>query len=89
MDWVHVGSQVVFAVTAFAFLGGLGVHAVASAKKSSAGAHVLGAAFLLLSMGNMRDPTDDIVQQAKQLKQRDEDDSGDPPNPDDGAGKKE
>jgi hypothetical protein len=82
MQPMHLVSQAVFAAVAFAFLLGLGVRAVQHAKRGSAGAHVLGAAFLFFSMGNMRDPTDDIVQQAKQLKRRDEDASGDPPNDD-------
>jgi hypothetical protein len=50
-------------------------------KKGSTAAQVLGATFLLFGFGNFRDPTNDIVQQAKQLKRREEDDSGDPPEP--------
>ncbi|HEX5047150.1 MAG TPA: hypothetical protein VFX89_08530 [Gammaproteobacteria bacterium] len=83
MQPIHLFSQAVFAAVACVFLIGLGVRAVQHAKSGSAGAHVLGAAFLFFAMGNMRDPTDEIAQQAKQLKRRDEDASGDPPNGDD------
>ena len=71
-------ADTVFAGVALAFLVFLAVKAVRLAKKGSQGAHVLGAALLLFGFGNFRDPTNEIVQQAKQLKRRDEDDSGDP-----------
>lgn len=57
----------------------IGALAVRYAKKGTPGAQVLGAVFLLFGMGNIRDPSNEIVQQAKQLKRREEDDSGDPP----------
>jgi len=79
MELTHLVSQVVFATAGLTFFVGLGARAVRYAKKGSAGAQVLGAAFLFFSMGNMRDPSDEIMQQAKQLKRREEDDSGDPP----------
>jgi hypothetical protein len=52
------------------------------AKRGSRGAHALGAAFLLLGFGNVKDPTDEIAQQAQRYKLRDQDESGEPPNPD-------
>jgi hypothetical protein len=71
--------QVVFWMAVFALLVYLGVKAVRHAKKGVPGAQVLGAVFLLFGFGNIRDPTNDIVQQARQLKQREDDDAGDPP----------
>ena len=64
----------------FALLAWLGVRAIRYAKKGVPGAQVLGAVFLLFGFGNIRDPSEDTVQQAKQLKKREEDDAGDPPN---------
>jgi hypothetical protein len=55
------------------------VKAVRYAKRGVPGAQVLGAVFLLFGFGNIRDPTNDIVQQAQKLKQREDDDAGDPP----------
>lgn len=83
MELTHLIAQVVFATVALAFVLALGTRAVRFAKKGTPGAHVLGAAFLFFSMGNFRDPTDEIVQEAKKLKRREEDDSGDPPDDDD------
>ena len=71
----------VFAAVALTSLFALGVQLVLLSKKGSAAAHVLGATFLLMGFGNFRDPTNETVQQAKQLKQREDDDSGDPPEP--------
>ena len=88
MDLTHFIAQVVFATVALAFVVTLSVRAVRFAKRGTAGAQVLGAGFMLLSGGNIRDPDNELVEQAKQLKQRDEDDSGDPPNPDDRGGGK-
>jgi hypothetical protein len=59
-----------------------GVQAVKYARRGSAGAHVLGAVFILLGFGNMQDPTMQTVAEAKQRKGSEEDDSGDPPDPD-------
>ncbi|HET8696912.1 MAG TPA: hypothetical protein VFO94_05475 [Gammaproteobacteria bacterium] len=83
MELAHLVSQVLFAAVGATFLAATAARAVRLAKRGTAGAHVLGAAFLFFSMGNMRDPTDDIVQQAKELKRRNEDDAGDPPDGDD------
>lgn len=80
MEMARTLADAVFAMTFLAFLVYLGVKAIRFAKKGTEGAHVLGAAFLLFGFGNFRDPTNEIVQQAKQLKRREEDDSGDPPN---------
>lgn len=77
-------ADTVFVIVALAFLGLLGVQAVRFARRGAPGAHVLGAAFLLFGFGNFRDPTNEIVQQAKQLKQREDDDSGDPLDHEDG-----
>jgi multisubunit Na+/H+ antiporter MnhB subunit len=79
MELTHLIAQVVFATVALAFLLALGSRAIRFAKKGTPGAHVLGAAFLFFSMGNFRDPTDEMVQEAKKLKRRDENESGDPP----------
>jgi len=40
---------------------------------------MLGAVFMLIGFGNMRDPSNEIVQAAKEHKQRKENDQGDPP----------
>jgi len=80
MDIARLFGQAVFATVAIASLFWVGVQAVRFAKKGSPGAEVLGAALLLFSFGNFRDPLNETVQEAKQLKRREEDDSGDPPN---------
>ena len=69
----------VFAVVALGFLFALGVRLVLLSKKGTAATHMLGAAFMLMGFGNMRDPSDEIVQAAKEHKQRKENDQGDPP----------
>lgn len=69
----------VFAVVALGSLLALGVRLVLLSKKGTAAAHMLGAAFMLMGFGNMRDPSDEIVQAAKEHKQRKENDQGDPP----------
>jgi hypothetical protein len=81
MDVARLSATVVFAAVALTSLVVLGVELVRLSKKGSAAAHVLGASFMLLGFGNFRDPTNEMVQQAKQLKQREDDDSGDPPDP--------
>jgi len=81
MDVARVLATVVFAVVALTSLFALGVQLVRLGKKGSTAAHVLGATFMLIGFGNFRDPTNETVQQAKQLKQREDDDSGDPPDP--------
>jgi hypothetical protein len=43
---------------------------------------MLGAAFMLLGLGTMRDPVPETVQAAKEHKQRKENDQGDPPDSD-------
>jgi hypothetical protein len=79
MEIARLFATTVFAVVALTSMFALGVQLVRLSKKASAAAHVLGAAFMLIGFGNFRDPTNEIVQQAKQLKRREEDDSGDPP----------
>jgi hypothetical protein len=81
MDVARLFATAVFAAVALTSLIALGVQLVRLSKKGSAAAHVLGASFMLLGFGNFRDPTNETVQQAKQLKQREDDDSGDPPDP--------
>ena len=81
MDVARVLATVVFAAVALTSLFALGVQLVRLGKKGSTAAHVLGATFMLIGFGNFRDPTNETVQQAKQLKQREDDDSGDPPDP--------
>ena len=81
MDIARLFATAVFAAVALTSLFALGVQLVRLGKKGSAAAHVLGATFMLIGFGNFRDPTNEIVQQAKQLKQREDDDSGDPPDP--------
>ena len=79
MDIAHLFATIVFAAVALTSLCALGVQLVRLSKKGSAAAHVLGATFMLIGFGNFRDPTNEIVQQAKQLKRREDDDAGDPP----------
>lgn len=81
MDVARLFAAVVFAAVALTSLFALGVQLVRLGKKGSTAAHVLGATFMLIGFGNFRDPTNELVQQAKQLKQREDDDSGDPPDP--------
>ena len=79
MEIARLVATIVFAAVALTSLVVLGVQLVLLSKRGSAAAHVLGATFLLMGFGNFRDPTNETVQQAKQLKQREDDDSGDPP----------
>jgi len=72
-------ATVVFAAVAMTSLFALGVQLVLLSKRGTAAAHVLGAAFMLMGFGNMRDPSNEIVQAAKENKQRKENDQGDPP----------
>ena len=69
----------VFATVALASLFALGARLILLSKKGSAAAHMLGAVFMLIGFGNMRDPSNEIVQAAKEHKQRKENDQGDPP----------
>jgi len=79
MDVARLFATTVFAAVALTSLFALGLQLVRIAKKGSRGAHVLGATFMLIGFGGMRDPTNETVEIAKQLKQREDDDSGDPP----------
>lgn len=81
MEIARLFATAVFAAVALTSLLALGVQLVRVGKKASTAAHVLGATFMLIGFGNFRDPTNETVQQAKQLKQREDDDSGDPPDP--------
>lgn len=52
------------------------------ARRRSKRAYVIGAALApLIALGKLTDPDFRIVQEAKQLKEREEEDSGDPPAP--------
>lgn len=54
------------------------------ARRRSKRAYVIGAALApIMALGKVTDPDFRIVQEAKQLKKREEDDSGDPPAPED------
>jgi hypothetical protein len=54
------------------------------ARKRSKRAYVIGAALApFMALGRVVDPDNRIVHEAKQLKKREGDDSGDPPAPDD------
>ncbi len=79
MEVARIFATVVFAAVALTSLFALGLKLVLLSKKGSAAAHGLGASFLLLGFGNFRDPTNEIVQAAKDHKQRKENDQGDPP----------
>lgn len=51
------------------------------ARTRAKGAYALGAVLLPLgAFGNVSDPDNRIVQEAKELKKREEDNAGDPPN---------
>ena len=55
------------------------------ARRRSKRAYVIGAAFApFIALGKVTDPDFRIVQEAKQLKKRDEADAGDPPAEDNG-----
>jgi len=73
--------RALLAVAAFAVLVLLMVWLVRYARRGSRGARALGAVFLLLGFGNIKDPTEEIAQQAQRYKLRDQDDSGKPPGP--------
>jgi hypothetical protein len=81
MDMPRLFATAVFAAVALISLLALGVQLVRLGKKATTAAHVLGATFMLIGFGNFRDPANEPVQQAKQLKQREDDDSGDPADP--------
>jgi hypothetical protein len=81
MDALSLLGWVLLTAAAFGLLVLSMVKAVRFAKKGTPGAEVLGAVFLLFGFGNFRDPTNDLVHQAQRLKRREEDDSGDPPDP--------
>ena len=54
------------------------------ARRRSKRAYVVGAVLApLIALGKVTDPDFRVVQEAKQLKKREEDDSGDPPAPED------
>jgi len=54
------------------------------ARRRSKRAYVIAAALApLIALGKLTDPDFRIVQEAKQLKKREEDDGGDPPAPED------
>jgi hypothetical protein len=54
------------------------------ARRQRKRAYVVGAAFApFMALGKVTDPDFRVVQEAKQLKRREEDDSGDPPEPED------
>jgi hypothetical protein len=54
------------------------------ARRRSKRAYVIGAALApLIALGRVVDPDFRIVQEAKRLKKREEDDAGDPPAPED------
>jgi len=57
----------------------LGVRLILLSSKGSEAAQMLGAAFMLLGLGTIRDPIPEAVQVAKEHKQRKENDQGDPP----------
>lgn len=78
MDSIYAYMAVVLGAILFiALLAWIGVLAVRYVKKGAPGAQVLGTVFLLFGMGNIRDPSNEIVQQVKQPKRREEDYSGD------------
>jgi hypothetical protein len=61
-----------------------GYRLVVRARRRSKSAYIVGAALApLIAMGQVVDPDFRIVQEAKQLKEREEDDPGDPPVGDD------
>jgi hypothetical protein len=81
-DLARLVATVVFALVAMTSLFALGVRLVLLSRKGSEAAHMLGAAFMLLGLGTMRDPVPETVQAAKEHKQRKENDQGDPPDSD-------
>ena len=69
----------VFAAVAMTSLFSLGVRLILLSRKGSEAAHMLGAAFMLLGLGTIRDPAPETVIAAKEHKHRRENDQGDPP----------
>lgn len=82
MDLLKIFARFVFACVSLTYLIFLGVQAVRYAKSGSGGAHVLGAALILMGFGNMQDPTMEMAALTRQTRRHEEDDSGDPPESD-------
>ena len=80
MELARLFAQVVFAAVTLTFVVTLAVRAIRFAKRGTPGAQALGAGFLLMSVGYFRDPVREMVEEAKEAKREEEDDSGDPPN---------
>jgi len=48
-------------------------------KRKSRGAYALGSLLMLFGVGNVRDPSNQAIQEARQYKHSEDDDSGEPP----------
>ena len=53
---------------------------IRSARRGGKVIHVVGAALTVLTMGNVRDPSNEAVEIAKQPRKKESGESGDPPN---------
>lgn len=86
MNLVQVATDVVLAVGALCAILYALYRVVLWARRRAKRAYIIGAALApFIALGNVSDPDFRIVQEAKQHKQREEDEPGDPPNPEDEA----
>ena len=71
--------RVILTVGALAGLVWLGVALVRGARRGGKGMQAIGAAMMMFGWGNMRDPRNDTVAEAKDGRIRKGNESGDPP----------
>ena len=79
MSTLEITFRVLLAATACGLLLWLGVSLVRGAKRGGKGMQALGAAMMLFGWGNLRDPRNDTVAEAKDGRIRRGAESGDPP----------
>jgi hypothetical protein len=83
VDALSILANVLLATGALAFIGLILWKLVVWARARATGAYVLGALFSpFMGFGDVVDPDFKIVNETKRVKQKEEDDSGDPPVPD-------
>ena len=81
MELSQVLGNVLLATSGLAVFFWMLYRVVRWARQRASGAYVLGALIIPIGgMGNVSDPDYKVVDQAKQIKQKEEDDTGDPPN---------
>jgi len=76
---LEIAIRVLLAASALGLLVWLGVALVRGAKRGGKGMQALGAAMMMFGWGNMRDPRNDTVAEAKDGRIRRGTEAGDPP----------